>query len=471
MANAKRDENFVPTLIGVSSVDGITPITVYVDPVTHRLKVDLAAGSGTVTSVSVVSANGFAGTVATATSTPAITLSTTVTGILQGNGTAISAASTTGSGAVVLANTPTLITPVLGAATGTSVSLTSFVAVTPSTDTISGVFRRNGVAQTANIIEIQTEANALLAGFDKTGKLSVPNVNVSGLTASQIVITDGSSNLASATVATYPSLTELAYVKGVTSAIQTQIDALTGAVVLKGTWDASAGTFPGGGVAQAGWSYIVSVGGTVDGIAFTANDRIVAITNNASTTTYAANWFKLDYTDQVLSVAGKTGNVVLETGDITSVATNRILGRNTAGVGVAEELTGSTVRDITGLDTDDSPQFTAVNIGHATDTTLARVSAGVLSVEGVTIPTISSTSTLTNKRVNPRTASSTTDANLTPDLSSANVYYRTTQTGTLAINAPIGTPVIGETIMIYIDSAGAQTVNFNATYKIGRAHV
>jgi hypothetical protein len=39
-----------------------------------------------------VSANGFAGTVATATTTPAITLSTTITGILKGNGTAISAA-------------------------------------------------------------------------------------------------------------------------------------------------------------------------------------------------------------------------------------------------------------------------------------------------------------------------------------------------------------------------------------------
>jgi hypothetical protein len=49
-------------------------------------------GSGTVTSVSVVTANGFAGSVATATTTPAITLSTTITGILKGNGTAISAA-------------------------------------------------------------------------------------------------------------------------------------------------------------------------------------------------------------------------------------------------------------------------------------------------------------------------------------------------------------------------------------------
>lgn len=49
-------------------------------------------GTGTVTSVSVVSANGLAGTVATATTTPAITLSTSITGLLKGNGTAISAA-------------------------------------------------------------------------------------------------------------------------------------------------------------------------------------------------------------------------------------------------------------------------------------------------------------------------------------------------------------------------------------------
>jgi hypothetical protein len=38
-----------------------------------------------------------------------------------------------------------------------------------------------------------------------------------------------------------------------------------------------------------------------------------------------------------------------------------------------------------GLATTDSPQFTAVNIGHATDTTLARVSAGVASIEGKNI--------------------------------------------------------------------------------------
>jgi len=47
---------------------------------------------------------------------------------------------------------------------------------------------------------------------------------LSSLTASQILALDGSGNIQSLAVATYPSLTELSYVKGVTSAIQTQID-------------------------------------------------------------------------------------------------------------------------------------------------------------------------------------------------------------------------------------------------------
>lgn len=89
---------------------------------------------GTVTTVSVVSANGFAGSVATASTTPAITIQTSITGILQGNGTAISAASTTGSGNVVLATSPTLTTPVLGAATATSLN---GLTITSSTGVLS----------------------------------------------------------------------------------------------------------------------------------------------------------------------------------------------------------------------------------------------------------------------------------------------------------------------------------------------
>lgn len=98
--------------------------------------------------------------------------------------------------------------------------------------------------------------------------------------------------------------------------IETRVNNLDAAVVLKGTWDAAVGTFPGAGAAQAGFSYIVTNAGTVDGVTFNVGDRVIAITDNASIVTYAANWFKADYTDQVLSVNGSTGAVILTTANV-----------------------------------------------------------------------------------------------------------------------------------------------------------
>lgn len=88
-----RDQNHIPVAGGVSSASATTVLPFKIDSTTGRLLVDSASGSGTVTDVSVATANGFAGTVATSTTTPVITLSTTITGVLKGNGTAISAAS------------------------------------------------------------------------------------------------------------------------------------------------------------------------------------------------------------------------------------------------------------------------------------------------------------------------------------------------------------------------------------------
>lgn len=92
-----------------------------------------------------------------------------------------------------------------------------------------------------------------------------------------------------------------------TTALESKLNALDNVVVLKGSWDASSGTFPGGGTAEAGDSYHVSTGGTVDGQVFSQNDRLIAIVDNASTSTYAANWIHADYSDVVSSVAGLTG--------------------------------------------------------------------------------------------------------------------------------------------------------------------
>lgn len=92
-------------------------------------------------------------------------------------------------------------------------------------------------------------------------------------------------------------------------AVAARVTGLDAAVVLKGTWDAATGVFPGGGAAQAGESWIVSGAGNVDGVDFSGNDRIIAIADNASAVTFAANWHKADYTDSVTSVVGLTGTI------------------------------------------------------------------------------------------------------------------------------------------------------------------
>ena len=84
-------------------------------------------GSGTVTSASVVSANGFAGTVATSTTTPAITLTTSITGLLKGNGTAMSAA-VAGTDYVTPTGTETLTNKTLTNPTVTNYVETPFTA-------------------------------------------------------------------------------------------------------------------------------------------------------------------------------------------------------------------------------------------------------------------------------------------------------------------------------------------------------
>lgn len=79
------------------------------------------------------------------------------------------------------------------------------------------------VAYGAGADEIKGEA--AFTYDEGTNTLTAGTLNSTSLTASEILITDASKNVVSAAVATYPSLTELSYVKWVTSAIQTQLNA------------------------------------------------------------------------------------------------------------------------------------------------------------------------------------------------------------------------------------------------------
>ena len=100
-----------------------------------------------------------------------------------------------------------------------------------------------------------------------TGTVTTPDIIVSGATASTIAHFDGTKNIESLPLATYPSLTELSYVKGVTSAIQTQLnDKLSGSGLTTNkllTWNGSSLSSVAGMQLDATWGQMFGYQGTV----------------------------------------------------------------------------------------------------------------------------------------------------------------------------------------------------------------
>lgn len=319
------------------------------------------------------------------------------------------------------------------------------------------------------------EGDSALTFDTTTDVLSSGGFLGTGLTASELIGTDGSKNLVSLAVATYPSLTELTYVKGVTSAIQTQLgtkagtalsnlasvainttlvsdtdntDALgtsaiawsdlflgSGAVItfnsapstadITITHSADTLTFAGGtialGTATATGGLTGNVTGNVSGSAATVTtaaqpaitslgtltalvvDNISIDLNTISTssgnlniTPVAGSNITLDGTITIDAgvVAGMTsltmsGNVIMGTNSITMTGSIAATGaRVTKGWFTDIESTNMpTVGGTAILTSLTAPQFTTIELGHATDTTLSRVSAGVVAIEGVNILT------------------------------------------------------------------------------------
>lgn len=144
---------------------------------------------------------------------------------------------TPADGALTVTNSAPDQTVSLTGAGGTSISGTypNFTITTPTgnvtkvgtpVDNQIGVWTGDGTLEGDTALTFDTSTDTLTSGI----------FNGTALTASRILASDASKNIVALDTTTYPSLTELSYVKGVTSAVQTQLNnkAATGAITGSG---------------------------------------------------------------------------------------------------------------------------------------------------------------------------------------------------------------------------------------------
>jgi len=118
----------------------------------------------------------------------------------------------------------------------------------------------------------------------------------------------------------------------------------------------------------------------------TLTNKTISFTNNTISATSA---------QLATAISDETGSGALVFANSPTLVTPNL------GTPSSLTLTNATDLPISGLTSSTSTALGVgtLELGHASDTTLSRNSAGVLAVEGVVVPTISSTNTLTNKSI------------------------------------------------------------------------
>ena len=142
---------------------------------------------------------------------------------------------------------------------------------------------------------------------------------------------------------------------------------------------------------------------------------------------------------------------------------------------VLDDTTVGAMATTLGLGTGNSPEFTAVNIGHASNTTITQVSAGVIAVEGNTVAMLAATETFTA----PQRGTLTTDNDLSFDLNVTNNFFCTPSAGGVLTftNHASGQSgfiklvnganyAITAAASTKVDSAFLATISFTGTYLI-----
>lgn len=217
----------------------------------------------------------------------------------------------------------------------------------------------------------------------------------------------------------------------------------------------------------------VTIGSTA--IALGASSTTLAGLTSVTSTTFVGALTGNASTASAVAVGGITG---LGTSVATALAVNVgsagafVTFNGALGTPSSATLTNATGLPIAGLvaSTSTALGVGSIELGHASDTTLSRSAAGVLAVEGVVIPSISSTNTLTNKRVTKRVTTITSSA--TPTVNTDNcdavdITALATAITSMTTNLS-GTPANKDTLVFQIkDDGTARAITWGASFVAG----
>jgi hypothetical protein len=410
IANAKRDGNFVPTLIGVSSVDGVTPVLVAVDPVTGRILVDTGGASGANTALSNLAA-------------VAINES-----LLPGVSDAIALGSVTKMWADLFLASGGVINWDNGDVTLTHSSNTLTLA--------GGNLALGGNSLTITGSIASTGARVTKSWFTDIESTNMPTVG--GVTITSLLVSNtaygvdwnGVTDVAPSKNAVYDEMELKAYLASPT---------FTGTVTVPGTNFTVGSSLP-----------------FADAAGVLTLQNIDALDATTEATIEAA----MDTLANLTSIQGRTIT-------LADAGADAIFGWDDS-ASAYQNLSAADVRAAIGLATTDSPQFTALNIGDAGDTTLSRSAAGQLAMEGVDILSTSNTKTMTNKRRTRRLV--TTNApGATPSTNTDNVDIQEFTGLAAAITSMTtnltGTPVDGDLLEFrFTDNGTARGITWGASF-------
>lgn len=157
-------------------------------------------------------------------------------------------------------------------------------------------------------------------------------------------------------------------------------------------------------------------------------------------------------------------------GALTGTASGNLVSGGALGTPSSGTLTNATGLPIAGLTASTSTALWvgSIELWHATDTSIARVSAGVISVEWVTVDTISATNTLTNKRITKRAPAVTQSATPAINTDITDVAHITglAQAITSMTSSLTGTPVEWDTLRIDItDNGTARAITWGTSFE------